>query len=191
MAGREERTGPSMAELLVVNLPRMANCRPTLPPSFLDNLFSLKALPRSRRNLVRKDAVFLSPLLPTSRRVLTTISTTVTMNAPSARARFFAIQRCGHVTLAGPFFTCLVSRSGLRIKDLPLLSSRVERMATYLLLGSGDVLDVTFQKTLYLRRIRVGARKRLSRAQSLVCLPIPAETLVVGKESANVLILVS
>lgn len=191
MAEREERTGLSTAELLVVNSPRMANCRPTLPPSFLDNLYSTKALPLNRRNLVRKDAVFLNPLLPISRLVLTTISTTVTTNAPSVRARFFAIQKCGHVILAGPSSTCLVSRSGLRIRDLPLLSSRVGKMATFLLLDSGDAPDAICRKILCLRRIRAGARKKLSRAQSLVCLPILAETLVVEKGCANVLIRVN
>lgn len=191
VAGLEERTGQSMAELLVVNLPRTANCRPTLPPSFPDNPFSIKAPPRNKRNLVRKNAVFLNPPLPTSRLVLTTTLTTVTMNAPSAQVRSFAILRCGHVILAGRFSTCPVSRSGPRIKDPPLLSSRAGRMATYLLLDSGDALDATSRRILYPRRIRAGAKKKLSRAQSLVCLPILAETLVVEKESANVLILVN
>ncbi|KAH0390195.1 hypothetical protein KCU89_g15854, partial [Aureobasidium melanogenum] len=76
-------------------------------------------------------------------------------------------------------------------KDLPLLSSKVERMAKYPLLDNGDALDVTFRKTPYPRRTLAGARKKLSRAQSLVCLLILAETLVVEKESANVLILVN
>lgn len=191
VAEPEERTGLSTAEPLVANLLRMANYRPTLLPSFPDNPFSIKVLSRSRPNLVRKGAVFPSQQLPTSRLVLTTILTTVIMNAPSAQARSFAIQRCGHAILAGPFSTCLVSKSGLRIKVLPLLSSRVERTAIYLPLDSGDALDVTFRKTLYPRRIHAGAKKKLSRAQSLVCRLILAEILVVGRESANVLILVN
>jgi hypothetical protein len=188
---REERTGPSTAEPSVVNLLRMANCRLTLLPSFPDNPFSIKVLPHSRPNLVLKDAVCPNPQLPTSRLVLTTILTTVTTNVPFAPARSSAIQRCGHVILAGPSSTCLVSRSGLRTRDLPLLSSKVERMAKYPLLDNGDALDVTFRKTPYQRRTPAGARKKLSRAQSLVCLLILAETLVVEKESANVLILVN
>jgi hypothetical protein len=101
------RTGPSMAERLAASSPLMANYRPMLPPSSPDTPSLPKALHHSRHNLVRKDAGFPSPQLPTLPLVLITILTTVTTNVPSAQAKFFATQKSGHATLAGLSSTCL------------------------------------------------------------------------------------
>jgi len=84
-----------------------------------------------------------------------------------------------------------VSRSGLRIKDPPLLSNKVERMARFLLLVNGGVQDATFQRIPCPRRTRVGVRKRSNRVQSRASHHTPVETLVAEKEFASVLILVS
>lgn len=185
------RTGQSTAEPLAVNLPLMANYRPMLPPSSLDTPSLLKVLPHNRHNLVLKDAGYPNPQLLILPPVPTTILTTVTTNAPSVQAKFFATRKSGHATLAGPFSTCPVSRSGPRTKDPLPPSNKVERTAKFLLLASGDVQDATFQRTPCLRRIRVGVRKRSNPVQSLAFHPTPAETLVAEKESVNVLILVN
>lgn len=185
------KTGPSTAELLAASSPPMANCRPMLPPSSPDTPFLLKVLPHNRHNLVRKDAVFPNPQLPISPHAPTTISTTVTTNVLSARARSSATQKSGHVTLAGLYSTCPVSRSGPRIKDPPLLSNKVERMARFLPLANGDVQAAISRRTPCPKHTPVGARKRSNHVPSLVYHHTLAETLVAEKESANALILVS
>jgi hypothetical protein len=185
------RTGPSMAELLAASSPPMANYRPMLPISSLDTPSLPKALHHSKHNLVRKDADFPNLQLPTLPLAHITILTTATTNAPFAQAKFFATRKSGHATLVGPSSTCPVSKSGPRTKGLPLPSNKVERMEKYLLLASGGVLDAIFRKTPCPRHTRVGVRKRLSHVQSLVCHHTLAETPVVEKEFASVLILVN
>lgn len=185
------RIGPSTAELLAVSLPRMANCRLKPLPSSPDTPFLPKVLPHSRHNLVRRDAVFPNPQLPILLHAPITTLTTVTTNAPSAPARFFATPKFGHATLAGLSSICPASRSGLKTKDPPLPSNKVERTARSPLPANGDVQDAIFRKTRCPRRTLVGVRKRSNLVQSLAYHHILVEILVVEKEFASVLILVN
>ena len=159
------RTGLLTAGLLAASLPLMANCKPMLPHSFPDILFLLKAPPHSRHSLARKDADFPNPQLPILPPVPTMILTTVTTNAPFARAKSFATRKSGHATLAGPSSTCHVSRNGLKTKGPLPLSNKVERMAKSLLPANGGVQDATFRRTPYPRHTPVGVRKRLNLVQ--------------------------
>lgn len=186
-----EKTGPLTAELLAVSSPPMANYRLMPPLLSPDTPFLPKVLLLSRHSLVRKDAVFPNPQLPILPRALITTLTTVTTNAPSVRVRFFAIQKSGHATHAGPFSTCLASRSGRKIKDLPLPSNKVARMAKFLPHANGGVLDAIFRRTHCPKHTRVGARKRSNHVQSLAYHHTLAETLVAEKEFASALIPVS
>lgn len=180
-----------MAGLLAASLPLMANYSRMLPTSFLDTLSLPRALHHSRHNLAREDAGSPNPQLLTLPPVPIMISTTAITNAPSARVKFFATQKSGHATLAGLSSTCPVSRNGLKIKDPPLLSNRVGKMERFLLLANGDVLGATFRRTPCPRHTPAGVRKRLNHVQSLACHHTLAETLVVEKEFASVLILVN
>lgn len=111
-------------------------------------------------------------LLPGS----TMTSTTAYMNALSARTRFKETRRVGRAGHAGLSSTSVASRNGPLMRA-PRLPVNRPREVIYRPHANGGVQVAIFHRTLFLRCLPVGARRKSILSRSQGCLPFPVETL--------------